>query len=36
MDNNVLFSFNINRPRLWWTWNIGKPDLYTFKVTIIQ
>jgi beta-galactosidase/beta-glucuronidase len=36
VDNNVYFSFNMIKPKLWWTWNIGKPELYTFKVTVVQ
>jgi beta-galactosidase/beta-glucuronidase len=24
------------KPKLWWTWNIGKPELYTFKITVVQ
>ncbi len=36
VDNNVEFSFMMNKPKLWWTWNLGKANLYTFKVTIIE
>jgi len=36
VDNNLEFSFTLNKPKLWWTWNLGEQNLYTFKVTIIQ
>ena len=33
-DNKVPFEFTIQKPQLWWTWNLGKQPLYTFRVII--
>ncbi len=32
----VSFNFTVSRPKLWWTWNIGTPYLYTYTVYILD
>ncbi len=30
------FVLHVDKPRLWWTWDHGKPNLYTLDVTVLS
>lgn len=33
---DVAFNFTVKNPQLWWTWNLGTPYLYKYKIVITQ
>ncbi|QQS47915.1 MAG: hypothetical protein IPM66_04460 [Acidobacteriota bacterium] len=33
-DQKERFVFRLERPELWWTWDHGKPNLYTLSVSV--
>lgn len=34
--NEKRFVFNVKHPRLWWTWDHGKPNLYALDVRLVD
>ncbi|HRU38829.1 MAG TPA: glycoside hydrolase family 2 TIM barrel-domain containing protein, partial [Candidatus Goldiibacteriota bacterium] len=32
--NAVLLHFDIKQPKLWWTWDFGRPNLYSISYTV--
>jgi beta-mannosidase len=32
-NNSLNFSFEINKPDLWWTWDTGEQNLYTLEIS---
>ena len=35
-QNSFVFETNIKNPHLWWTWDLGEPNLYTLTGDIAQ
>ncbi|HNZ42053.1 MAG TPA: glycoside hydrolase family 2 protein [Bacteroidales bacterium] len=35
-SNKVAVNIKINRPELWWTNGLGKPFLYSFKISLLE
>ena len=35
-DGRALLTAEVSNPRLWWTWDLGRPSLYDLTVTLLD